>query len=337
MVSHTTQTIRGVVLIFGGCYLVACQSPSTPTPSTTAAAPVAASTHDHAHSAAAGSLPTMDATKPQNYPGLHNCVAYTPALISGGWPEGEEAFETLHAWGIKTIISVDGAQPNVEAAQKHGMRYVHLPIGYDGFDDARKMELARAVRDLPGPIYLHCHHGKHRSAGAAGAVAVTLGQSDTSTAISRMKVSGTSPDYKGLYLCVNESKPASTSQIDKASNQFPSHYKTSDFVQTMVEVDEANEHLKEVEQAGWKAPKSHPDLVPAALAGMLADHLRLCAEQPECQKEGKEFLALLAKSAAFAQKVEDLIIDPKATNEERSAAFKSLAATCKECHVKHRD
>jgi hypothetical protein len=48
-------------------------------------------------------------------------------------------------------------------------------------------------------------------------------------------------------------------------------------------------------------------------------------------------MKLLAESAAAAQKVEELIVDPKATNEARSAAFKALNATCKECHVKHRD
>jgi hypothetical protein len=32
----------------------------------------------------------------------------------------------------QTIISVDGARPNVDAAKKEGLSYVHIPIGYNG-------------------------------------------------------------------------------------------------------------------------------------------------------------------------------------------------------------
>jgi hypothetical protein len=35
---------------------------------------------------------------------------------------------------VKTIVSVDGGKPDVETARKHGIRYVHLPIGYDATD-----------------------------------------------------------------------------------------------------------------------------------------------------------------------------------------------------------
>ena len=59
--------------------------------------------------------------------------------------------------------------------------------------ERRKLEIARALqlaRDR-GAVYVHCHHGKHRSAGAAGAAAVTLGWSTTAQATERLKVSGT--------------------------------------------------------------------------------------------------------------------------------------------------
>ena len=56
--------------------------------------------------------------------------------------------------GVKTVISVDGAKPDVDLAKKHGMRYVHLPHGYDGVPDDRAKELAKAVR-RPGRPDLH--------------------------------------------------------------------------------------------------------------------------------------------------------------------------------------
>jgi len=98
---------------------------------------------------------------------LPNAVHVHAKVISGGQPDGEAAFQELHRLGVKTVISVDGAAPDLELAKKYGLRYVHLPHGYDGIPEPRVQELAKAVRDLEGPIYIHCHHGKHRSPAAA--------------------------------------------------------------------------------------------------------------------------------------------------------------------------
>jgi protein tyrosine phosphatase (PTP) superfamily phosphohydrolase (DUF442 family) len=108
--------------------------------------------------------PKLSASKPLDYPGLHNVVAYAPDVLSGSVPEGEEGFASLAKLGIKTVLSVDGAEPELDKAAKYGLTYVHLPITYSGFDEKRKLELTKAVRDLPRPMYMHCHHGKHRSA-----------------------------------------------------------------------------------------------------------------------------------------------------------------------------
>ena len=90
-----------------------------------------------------------------NTPGLHNVIRITEKLLSGSVPEGDLGFQTLQKLGVKTIITVDGAKPEVERAKKFGMRYVHLPIGYDGVPAEQGLRLSKAVRDLPGLIYLH--------------------------------------------------------------------------------------------------------------------------------------------------------------------------------------
>ncbi len=111
------------------------------------------------------------ADKPSEYKGLHNVVSYAPGFMSGSAPEGDEGFETLRQMGVRTIVSVDGAEPDVKLAKAHGLRYIHLPIGYNGMDHTRTLEIAKAVKqaEADGPVYIHCHHGMHRSAGAAGA------------------------------------------------------------------------------------------------------------------------------------------------------------------------
>src|SRR3984893_602801 len=85
-------------------------------------------------------------------PGLHNVFRLTDKLYSGSSREGREGFASLVQLGIQTVISVDGARPDVETAHKFGLRYVHLPIGYDGVPPEQGLRIAKAVRDLPGPV-----------------------------------------------------------------------------------------------------------------------------------------------------------------------------------------
>ena len=241
--------------------------------------------------------------------------------------------------GVKTIISVDGAEPEVARAASRGMRYIHLPIGYNGFDDARKLELVRATRDAiaQGPVYIHCHHGKHRSAGAAAAVAVSLGWSNPHSAVQRMKVSGTAANYAGLYACATRATILSAAAINAVPANFPSVSRPSGMVQGMVEIDEIVEHLKAIEHAGWRPPSDHPDLVPAAEAGRLADILRVLAESDHTVQHPPDFMGLMLESNRRAQALEDLLLTSKSEPAQLSAAFASVTASCKDCHSKHRD
>lgn len=310
--------------------LNACQSqPSTPP------APPRA----EAQPAEAIAQPQLSDATPRNYPGIHNAVAYHPGFVSGSVPEGAEGFATLRAMGVKTIISVDGAAPNVDLAKSYGLRYVHLPIGYNGFDQARKAELVRATRDAmqDGPVYIHCHHGKHRSAGAAAAVAASLGWMTTQEAVARMKVSGTAPDYKGLYTCAADAQVMSAAAIDLVPANFPPVAAPKGFVKSMVQVDEAMESLKAIQKASWGVPADHPDVVPAAVAGQLADLLRVLPVGDRAQREGQAFSLALQQCADLAQRFEDALTAKPMDPQRVEAQFKALNASCKDCHVRFRD
>lgn len=280
--------------------------------------------------------PALSAEKPADYPGLHNVVAYAPNLYSGSVPEGDAGFDTLQGMGIRTIISVDGALPELDEAKARGLRYVHLPIGYDGMDEKRTLEIAKTIQELPGPVYVHCHHGKHRSAGATGAAAVTLGLMTNEQANARMKVSGTAPNYTGLYECAKVASAANASKLAAMPAYFPEQSKPSTFVKTMVEVDEYNDQLKAIEKAGWSAPKDHPDLVPAAVAGTLADHFRTAAESTKATTKPAEFADWLRTDAKLITTIEEGLKSgmPAA---DLSAHMKKLQQSCKDCHAKYRD
>ncbi|MGD9790425.1 MAG: hypothetical protein AB7Q00_00780 [Phycisphaerales bacterium] len=297
-----------------------------------------ASNHDQAVTPPADAPALADA-RPTNYSGLHNVVTYHDGFYSGSVPEGEEGFETLHHWGIKTIISVDGSVPDVDMAKAHGLRYIHLPIGYNGFDEQRRVEIIRATRDAlaEGPVYIHCHHGKHRSAGAAAAVAVGLGWMSTDEAVERMHVSGTSPAYLGLFSCVEEGTRLDDETLDRVDANFPEVSRPDDVVAAMVVIDNAFEHLKAIEAAGWSVPKDHPDLVPAAEAGQLADAFRVLTTERHTTERPKEYLDWITLSQTLGSAIEEQLADGTMNRESLSAKMKTLGTTCKSCHTAYRD
>jgi hypothetical protein len=271
--------------------------------------------------------------------GLHNVVAFYDDFYSGGVPEGDAGFDTLVELGVKTIISVDGAVPDLDRAKARGLRYIHLPIGYNGFDDARKLQLVRATRDAmqQGPVYLHCHHGRHRSAGAAGAVAVSLNWLTPEQAVGRMNVSGTAPNYKGLYACAGNATVIDVAVIDAVPADFPEVSHPPSFIRAMVEIDTINDHLKLIEKAGWVAPPDHPDLVPAAEAGRFADLFRFAAASEKTRTYPPDFAATLLADAERITALEALLADGEKDVQKMSEQFKAIQASCKDCHTRHRD
>ena len=237
---------------------------------------------------------------------IHNLVDVMPGLTSGTMPEGEGDFAELSRRGFTTIISVDGARPDVETARKYGIRYVH------------------------------CHHGKHRGPAAAVTAAVLLDELTPEEAVAVMKKAGTSPHYKGLYACAQRAEPVSMGVIDSADGSFPAVAPMPGFISAMAETQLIYERLKEIEAAGWTVPEHHPDLVPVAEAGRLENLVRAMLEDPETRKHPEDFAAMMVDSLRAAQAMEDALA-AQASKDELSARLKALDVSCKDCHLAYRD
>lgn len=238
--------------------------------------------------------------------------------------------------GVKTVISVDGARPDVAAAERHGLRYVHLPVGYDGIPSERATRLAKAVRDLPGPVYVHCHHGKHRGPAACAVVQLSLDPSWTpDRAEAWLKAAGTDHKYMGLIAIPQTFRRPTPEVLDSATAEFPTVSAVPDLVRLMVDVDARWDHLKAVKAAGWKGPPDHPDLDPPHEAVLLAEHYREAARLGESVARGKGFLELLGEGEAAATQMGDALRTKDAT--AAAAAFARSQQVCGRCHEKHRD
>jgi protein tyrosine phosphatase (PTP) superfamily phosphohydrolase (DUF442 family) len=267
---------------------------------------------------------------------LPNAIRVTDKIISGGVPDGAAGFEELKALGVKTVVSVDGAQPEVALAEKSGLRYVHLPHGYDGIAPERAKELAKAVRDLPGPIYIHCHHGKHRSPAAAAAACVASGLLAESQALAVLKLAGTSPAYRGLFQTVERARPLSSAELDAVPCEFRSAIEVPPMAAAMVGVEHAHDHLTAFAKARWQPLPEEPDLVPDHEALLLKEQFTELLRTKEAAARGKPFVALLREGELAAGELEARLRGG-AMPAKLGEALQRVTANCKSCHEKSRD
>lgn len=285
---------------------------------------------------------------PEPLAGIENVWRISKELKSGGEPGGEVGLKFLKERGIKTIISVDGAKPDVELARRLGLRYAHIPIGYDSVPREKQLQLAQAFAQLPKPIYIHCHHGKHRGPAAAAIMArFGLGWSgDDATAF--MQKAGTSRDYAGLYNSVSTFAAIDPKTVNDMKRPLPEIVDVPALVDLMVDIDNRHDHLKSwmsqalAPKADQKTAVSKIDPIQEAI--QLRELVRESARLPECRDQPKLF------ADQFAQLESDLsrfIGQIKAANgaihaipetrKDLEFTLKSVAKRCVDCHKAFRD
>lgn len=268
---------------------------------------------------------------------LPNAWRLTENVISGGLPEGDVAFQELADLGVKTVISVDGMAPDVETAKKYGLRYVHLPHGYDGIPESRAQELAKAVRDLPGGIYIHCHHGKHRSPAAATVACIGAGLLLPSMGESILKTAGTSEHYRGLYQAAREAHPLDQALLDALQVEYPEKAAIPPLADAMINLEHTHDHVKQIAAAQWKAPPKHPALDPAHEALLLREHYTEMLRMDEIAQRPEDFRTILKEGETAGQLLDDALRATPVNAEQALAALNVISQGCSTCHKAHRD
>jgi len=267
-------------------------------------------------------------------PHLHNLLQLNKRIYSGGEPHGEPAFAELAKLGVKVIVSVDGAKPDIEAAKKHGLRYVHIPIGYDGIPTEAGHSLARVVRETGAAgetIYFHCHHGKHRGPAAAAVACIAAGAGDNKAAKEILVTAGTSNDYAGLWRDVAAFQPpppgAPLPELVEVAE-------VGSLVAAMSNIDRGFDNLKLSRDGGWKAQPEHPDIVATQEALMVKEALHESGRNLAAGFDA-EFMKWLRDAEDLAAQLETQL----KTGDTSAATWTmvSLEVSCKQCHTKHRN
>lgn len=270
----------------------------------------------------------------ERHPGLHNVVAMSGFLLNGSEPNGEAGFDSLANLGVKSIISVDGNPPDTARAAARGMKYVHLPLGYDGISEPERFRLTRAVRDLPKPIYIHCFHGFHRGPAAGTIALVSLGTITPEEGLGLMSRAGTDPNYDGLYDAVRRAKRLPRSVVSHVSGDFPDRVVPRGFTGKMATIGRRWDHLKLIAAAGFKTPPDHPDLVPEREAAALVSTLESVADEPYEVPDPAAFRQSLKDATTAARALSDEIVRG---GPNQSKLLDLLRSTCKDCHARWRN
>ena len=264
---------------------------------------------------------------------LQNLLQVSRRVYCGGEPLGEVSFSELEELGVETIVSVDGARPNVEAARRHGMQYVHIPIGYDGIDQHAGKSLARLVQDHQGTIYIHCHHGKHRGPAAAAIACIADGTADQETAVDILRRAGTGKHYAGLWRDVaGYQPPASTEELPP----LVAVAQVGSLAEAMAKIDRAKDHLKLMSNQQWQPPQHHPDLVAVQQALLVKESFRETNRQlAQDDLADPKLLQWMRQAESVAEELQVALT--KQDIQSANALFKTMQSQCQQCHSQYRN
>jgi protein tyrosine phosphatase (PTP) superfamily phosphohydrolase (DUF442 family) len=261
---------------------------------------------------------------------LHNLLKLSPQIFSGSEPVGDSAFAKLAKLGVTTIVSVDGIKPDVEKARRYGLRYVHIPIGYDGIDHQAGLSVARVMRDAEGLVYFHCHHGRHRGPAVAAVACIASGVMDHASARDVMEAAGTSRSYVGLW------RDVAAYQVPAPATELPDLVEVAQVdsvAEAMAKIGRTLDKLVLLRATNWGQSQVAPDLVASQEALLMEEsfhELRRVSTD-----EDLPYRQMLTETEALSRSLRKALVDQD--TGRATAAFLAVESSCKSCHRKYRD
>lgn len=282
---------------------------------------------------------------PGEYEGLHNVFQLSDGIISGGEPQGAKGLEQLSAWGVRTILSVDGKAPEVALAASLGMRYVHVPIQYSGISDDQVARISKTFRELEGPFYVHCFHGRHRGPAAAALGRIVLDGVSRAQAIAEMRQwCSTSSKYEGLYSAVATARVPTLEATRLNGFDFDAVHRFRGLRAAMIPMPRHWDRVLAAAQRGWAVDVDHPDLVPAREAAEVRQIFEACLELPATEAYADDFRVWLERARGGSHRLVGALESgataapgDEAWRLEAAAAVQQVQQSCTSCHAIYRD
>lgn len=287
-------------------------------------------------------LVKLDAGTPEQVPGIENFFRLSANFFSGGEPQGAPAFRQLADRGIRTLLSVDGKAPNAELATSLGMRYVHVPIQYSGITTDEMRKITKTYRELEGPFYVHCFHGKHRGPAAAAIGRVIVDGVSREQALAEMRQwCGTSVKYAGLYGAVALQPFPTEKNTANLDWQFPTRKEFQGLRQIMIESTRIYENLKVLSDRNWEIDPAHPDVDPVNQGKKIVELFEQSLTLHGIPSKPADYLARLDETVQVGEEIVKLTrLIQKGDPDARAAATRAVTrikSVCNACHKKYRN
>lgn len=295
---------------------------------------------ENAYDAAAA--PKLPPTAPEDSEGLHNVYKLSKSIISGSEPIGEGAIKHLAEMGVKTILSVDGKAPDADTARKYGMRYVHVPIRYSGMTKDEVKKITKTFRDLEGPFFVHCFHGRHRGPAAAALGRVAIDGVPREQAMAEMRqYCGTASKYEGLYRTIAEAIVPDSNELARYQWDFPEGHTFKGIRQVMVPMARAHDDIKLLMDRDWEPDPAHPDIDALNSAKILLDLYIQANHLGDTAERSSEYKTWMTEGEQSMRGLVDSLEAMKAGDTSKGAAaakqFKAVRKNCSVCHTAYRN
>jgi len=271
------------------------------------------------------STPSVDATiETVSVPGIERALRIDDRLVVGASPS-VASYRSLHELGIRVVVSVDGKPPDLEVIRAAGLRSIHLPIDYSGIEPDRLRSLARLAATETEPVYVHCHHGRHRAPAAAAILWMLRTSGSPDAALGILEKAGTARAYSGLWSAVRTHRAPDGSCLDAP---LPERVEVAGIIASMIEIDRLREAL-EIEPVTGHAGGDDSAI-------LVLEQLRELDRLDPTGRVGDRWWVMdLDASIRAAEALVAHVPDPGRPDLRRTLLDR-LDATCTACHARHR-
>lgn len=320
--------------------LTACQQPQATEASadaTTLQASVAAPLPPADSYYEVASAVPLPARKPDEASKIHNFYRLSDRILSGAEPDAAGLAE-LQARGVKTILSVDGKSPDAATAARLGMRYVHIPIRYSEISEEEVLQITKTFRELEGPFFVHCFHGKHRGPAAAALGRLAADGAGREQAIAEMRQwCGTSSKYEGLYASIARVEIPTVATTKSYAFDFPSSHPFKGLRPLMIEMARVSDNLDLFAENAWKPLAAHPDLDARNEAARMLELSRRAADLPDLAMRPQDFHDWTHAQLKGAEALAAALAAGPINAEAATKAWDTTDQSCASCHKSYRN
>jgi hypothetical protein len=267
-------------------------------------------------------------------PGVTRAWQLNDLILAGDATPDAAALEDLRNLGVRTVISIDQAPPDVFLVAGKGLESIHSPIRFGQPDPGELMTVLSAMAATTGPYYFH--GGGNDSRGLwVGAMATAWNERRAGTRAVRLLHAMDFPaDLSAYWLAaVDDAFDLGQDRVRAIPADFHARRQPAPARVWMHQALRSFVVLREAEEAGWVSAPSHgrttPDFEAEALADTLERWVALQGSEHPGWVPGIEAAAARARALAGALRERD----PAAVAD----AWSGLRSACMECHNAHRE